>query len=144
MDIIYHQQDGYYAGDFLEIEEGDGAPLGWTRTTPPDLAEGEYATWVGHWLITTEPPPWLRAPQPAPVPEEVSRFQARAALLGAGLLSFVEAAIAASGNPLAQLAWADAQTFRRDSPTVAAMSAVLGLTDAQLDDLFRSAAGITA
>lgn len=73
----------------------------------------------------------------------VSRFQARAALLQAGLLEQAEAAVAES-DVIAQLAWADAQEFRRNSPTVATMSAKLGMTDDQLDELFRQAATIEA
>lgn len=73
----------------------------------------------------------------------VSRFQARAALLNAGLLSAAEAAISNS-DAFTQLAWADAQEFRRNSPTVAALAPVLNLNDKQLDDLFRQAATIEA
>jgi len=73
----------------------------------------------------------------------VSRFQAMAALLNAGLLSQVNVALADAG-PLAQLAWAEATEFRRNSPTIAGLSAGLGLTDTQVDDLFRAAALITA
>ena len=85
-------------------------------------------------------------PVPAPVvPQVVSRFQARAALLLAGLLDDVEALMAAPGTPaLAKLAWADAQEFKRNSPTVQAMAAAIGLTEAQLDELFTNAAGIDA
>lgn len=90
----------------------------------------------------------LDVPEPAafvaPVPASVSRFQARTALHLSGLLAPVESAIAASGNVVAQLAWADAAAFERGSPTIAAMAGALGLTDAQIDDLFRAAAGIVA
>lgn len=72
-----------------------------------------------------------------------SRFQARAALHVAGLLAQVEAAVAAA-DPLVQIAWADAVEFYRDSPTIAALQGAVGLTDEQVDDLFRSAAQITA
>jgi hypothetical protein len=78
-----------------------------------------------------------------PVPAVVSRFQARAALHTAGLLEQVEAAVASAG-PLAQMAWADAVEFRRDSPTIAALAAEIGLSSAQIDDLFRTAAQIQA
>lgn len=75
----------------------------------------------------------------------VSRFQARAALHLAGLLEIVEAMMAAPETPaLAKLAWADAQEFKRNSPTVLSLSASLGLTEAQLDALFTTAAGIDA
>lgn len=81
---------------------------------------------------------------PPPVPEEVSRFQARAALLNAGLLAQADAAVAGSGNALLQLAWTDAVSFKRNSPGIAALAPALGLDDAALDDLFRAAAEIVA
>lgn len=75
----------------------------------------------------------------------MSRFQARAALLGAGLLDDVEALMASPATPaIHRLAWTDAVEFRRDSPTIAAVAAALSLSDAQLDGLFTVAAGITA
>jgi hypothetical protein len=93
--------------------------------------------------------------QPRPVPDEAelleierqgmrcSRFQARAALHQAGLLPAIEAAVAAA-PALVQIAWADATEFRRDSPTIAALAAGLGMTEAAIDDLFRVAMTITA
>ncbi len=88
---------------------------------------------------------WQQSYNPgAPViPAEVSRFQARAALHIAGLLPSIEAALAAA-DPLAQIAWADAQVFRRDSPTIAALAAAIGMTEAQIDALFIQAAQIQA
>ena len=77
------------------------------------------------------------------VPYSVTRFQARAALAASGLLPSVEAAIA-SADQFTQIAWADAQEFRRESPTMNALAGVLGLSSAQLDDLFRQAATIEA
>jgi hypothetical protein len=59
------------------------------------------------------------------------------------MLPAVEAAIAAA-SPIAQLAWSDATAFTRDSPTIADLSAQLGLTPAQVDDLFTIAATIEA
>ncbi len=80
-----------------------------------------------------------------PVPQSVTRFQARAALLQAGLLDAVETLMADPATPaLARLAWTDAQEFRRTSPTVQAMAGALGLSDAQIDALFTSAVGIEA
>jgi hypothetical protein len=73
----------------------------------------------------------------------VSRFQAKAALLGAGLLDQVNTALA-DADPVAQLAWAEAVEFRRTSPTILGLAATIGLTGEQLDDLFRAAAGIEA
>lgn len=72
-----------------------------------------------------------------------SRFQAKAALLQAGLLPQIEAFMA-SADPIAQLAWAEALEFRRNSPTIAALAAGVGLSETQIDDLFRAAMSITA
>lgn len=91
-------------------------------------------------------------PEDAPTPVSIeveregmvcSRFQAKAALAAAGLLSQVETAVA-SADPTAQLAWAEAIEFRRNSPTILALAAVVGLTETQIDDLFRSAMMIEA
>lgn len=79
------------------------------------------------------------------VPLVVTRFQARAALHLSGRLMQVEALMAGDGvDMLARLAWTDAQEFRRDSPTVAAMAEAMGLSAAQVDELFVLAAGINA
>lgn len=77
----------------------------------------------------------------AAVPQSVSRFQALAALMDAGLLSDVDMALADAG-PLAQLAWAEASEFRRNSPMILTMADGLGLTDDDVDALFRAAAQI--
>lgn len=86
-------------------------------------------------------------PEPfkAPVPHEVSRFQARAALLQSGYLDDIEAYMAdPATDPFVRVAWQDAQVFKRQSPTVLSLQPLLGLTDEQLDDLFRFAATIEA
>jgi len=89
--------------------------------------------------------PLLQDP-PAPVatvPYTVTPFQAKAALLQAGLLDTVKAAIA-SAPAITQLAWSDATEFTRDSPTIATMAGALGLSSAQVDALFVAAAAIQA
>ena len=55
----------------------------------------------------------------------------------------VEAAVAAAGG-VVEIAWKEASVFERRSPTILALQAVIGLTDAQVDDLFRAAALIDA
>lgn len=82
-------------------------------------------------------------PEELPVPANVSAFQAKAALLDAGLLADVEMAVAGAG-PRAVLAWEYATEFQRSSPTIAALAAGAGITDDMLDDLFRAAAQIRA
>lgn len=110
-------------------------------TLPDLLAECAAA---GIAPQASEPPASEVQPPPPPPPIVVSRFQARAALLAAGLLDTVDAAIAASGDRFAQEAWSHAVEFRRDSPTIAAMAATMGLTGDQIDDLFAAAAQISA
>lgn len=78
-------------------------------------------------------------PTPVPVPQSVTPRQARLALLAAGLLDDVNAAVAAAG-PQAQIDWDYALEIRRDNALIASMAAGLNLTDEQIDDLFRAAA----
>lgn len=72
---------------------------------------------------------------------QVTRYQAKAALMQAGLLETVEQAIAATDDPLITLAWAEAG-FERMSPLIAEMQSVIGLTDEQVDGLFLAASQI--
>lgn len=83
-------------------------------------------------------------PLPPVIPQEVSRFQAKAALSLAGKLAQADAAVAASDNIILQLAWAEATTFKRNSPGIALLAPLIGLDDEGLDDLFTTAAGIVA
>ncbi len=86
--------------------------------------------------------------RPAPavvVPDEVTMRQARLALLGAGLLDDVEAAIDAMSDPAkaaARIEWDYSNTLRRDHPLVATLGAGLGLSAGQLDDLFIAAGAL--
>ena len=74
----------------------------------------------------------------------VSRFQARAALIQAGLIDAAAAAIRASGDAMLAAAWDHALEFRRLSPAIVQMGGALQLSDEAVDALFASAALITA
>jgi hypothetical protein len=87
------------------------------------------------------PPP--APPPPPPVPDQVTNFQARAALRRAGLLDPVHDALRAAGGE-AWDAWEYANHVYRNGALVRAFAAQLGFTEAQIDDLFRTAAGIEA
>lgn len=115
---------------------------GFVITAPYDEPEYlEYAAWV---QAGNSPEEFAEEPL-APVPESVSRFQARAALYTAGYFDTINSMMNQESTPmLSRMAWQDAQEFRRDSALVANMGAALGLTSAQIDDLFRLAANITA
>jgi hypothetical protein len=96
------------------------------------------------------PPAPAAPPSASPsVPSSVTRRQARQALLLAGLLDNVPAAIALldNGTPegnqqmrLAQIEWEDSLEFERARPLVIEIGAAIGLDAEQLDALFITAA----
>jgi hypothetical protein len=81
-----------------------------------------------------------------PVPQSVSRRQARQALLAAGLLASVQPAIDAvqdaTQRARMQIDWEDSQEFQRDHPTLLALGSALGLDSAGIDALFIAAAAL--
>jgi hypothetical protein len=79
---------------------------------------------------------------PPPVPQRVTRAQAKIALLDAGLLDRVETAVKANSRRV-QLWFADAQAWERENPHINALGAALGLSAAQIDDLFHAAAKVS-
>lgn len=80
---------------------------------------------------------------PAPVPDSVTARQAEQALILAGLYDRVEPAIDAIANPkeraLVRSEWRRSQTFERTRPALLGLAQALGMSSAQLDDLFRLA-----
>ncbi len=117
-------------GIVVNVIEADERP-DWAADWPE--AGGAAPGWVleDDQLV---PPPL----PPAPVPESVSRLQARVALMQEGLLSAVEAAVA-QADILIQMAWSDALEFRRDSPAIVSLASQVGLSSSEVDDLFRIA-----
>jgi len=71
----------------------------------------------------------------------VTRYQAKAALLNAGLLDQCEAVVEASNDPQLKIAWQEAG-FIRLSQFVDYVGEQLSLTPEQLNDLFIAAAKI--
>lgn len=68
----------------------------------------------------------------------VTNFQAKAALLDAGLLDAAEAAVIALGGKV-KLSWDLEPMWSRMSNEINAIGAALGLNDVQIDALFKSA-----
>lgn len=66
----------------------------------------------------------------------VDAWQMAQALIALGLIDDVEAAVAASTDPLVKYGWSKALYFVRTDPLVVSMGAALGKTDAELDALF--------
>lgn len=110
-----------------------------------DLVEGEpvpvSGVWTQTWTVRALTAEEIEARRLASVPRTVTMRQARLALLAAGLLDDVEAAIAA-GPRAAQIEWEYAQEVARDYGLVLQLAPALGLTDRQLDDLFVAAASL--
>lgn len=95
------------------------------------------AGWVWDGETFTAPPE-----PPTVIPQQVTMRQARLALLGAGLLAGVNAAIASLPEPdksAAIIEWEYAAVVQRSSGLVPAMATALGMTDAQIDSLFLTA-----
>lgn len=112
------------------------ADFGETLAPVSDLVEDEDGRWTAVDSTAAEIAAGI----------EVSRFQARAALLQLGKLAAVEQVVAGTDDPLVQMAWAEAVTWRRSSPTIAALAShpLIGLTEESLDNLFIAARDIEA
>lgn len=130
----------YYSPHTFEHIKTDN-PADWmgraNKPAPDYDPATESAFWreeIREWEVVAAAAPTI------PVPQVISRRQAKQALLQAGLLDVADAAIAASADRAAQIDWADAEEFRRDRATLISMQHALGLTDEQIDDLFRLAA----
>ena len=125
------------------------APAGVLRLADGVLIHRGDPAWPDYlaWLAAGGVPEAMAIPTPPeptdPIPLSVTRFQARAALQLAGLLDDAEAAIA-QAHPLSRIAWEHANVYRRDSPTVISIGQQLGLSEAEMDELFKTAASITA
>ena len=78
-------------------------------------------------------------PAPVFVPQQVTMRQARLELLSRDLLDDVDAVIAVAERA-AQIEWDYASTVDRDNSVIAVVQQQQGMTDEQIDDLFREAA----
>lgn len=118
-------------------------PGGAVDAPPPEIPEGMWAKWTGsEWeMVEATLPPVTPPTQVA----SVSRFQALAALMHAGLLADVTTwANDPATDPLHKLAFDTATEFSISSPTMTAGAAALGWSGAQLQALFDAAAQIQA
>lgn len=129
---------GRWTGATMEIQDEEGAPIGWTRSVPPALAEGEIALWVGGWQTAKEPP-LVTVSEQSEVPASVPMRNARLALSATGLLSTVQNYITnmtGQEGEEARIDWQFALNVRRDSPLVKEMTQALGKSEGEIDALF--------
>lgn len=119
----------------VQPTDAPSAPGKIAERAAPELVDG---VWHERWTLVDAPP--------SPVPQLVEMAQARLALLQAGLLSQVDAAIdaipEAAQREAARVEWEYRTVVRRDSQLVISLGASLGLTGEQIDELFRQAAGL--
>jgi hypothetical protein len=115
--------------------------IGWLVETPrPDgyYQRGPNELVDGQWRMT-----WVEYTPEPEVVTQVTQRQARLALLGAGLLSGVEAALDAMPEPqrtAAKIEWEYALFIDRNGQLTLSLAAALGLTEQQMDALFTQAA----
>lgn len=123
------------AGRVVNHAEADAdfaAAQGWIPAADSRIGD----LWDGQ-VFTPAPP------APTPVPTAVTMRQARLALLGAGLLDDIDAAINALPSPqkeAARIEWEYSQEVQRHNGFVSVLAPALGLTAEQTDALFVQAA----
>lgn len=142
MTTIYeYDERKVFSGQTKEISSGDGAPMGWTRSAPPETDSGEWAVFSGKngWrVVNTEP-----AFPASPVPVSVTRRQFMQQLIVEGLDDDAETLIDAITDPterkLMRSWYRDSQVFERDRPELIQMASSMGKTPNDLDQFFREA-----
>lgn len=153
---MFHPATKVFMGT-VGIQESPLEPGVWllppnvTMVSPPAVPEGKTIIWLNNaWTISDVDPSQLPVTPEDPITDIrqtmiVSRFQGRAALFNAGLLNTVDTYFSSTvPMPLEKEAWNNVTQFERLSPLVIKMGQELKLTDAQLDQLFTSAAMIRA
>ena len=122
------------------------AALGWypVRYEPLESGASGYGEMIlvdGEYVIPSLPADYESALSQWRATAHVERLQARLALIQN---NFWESVVVYFSDPsrttVERAFWEDARTWRRDDPTVMAAGAALGLTEAQVDDLFKLAA----
>ncbi len=148
----YHPDTGNFAG--IGIADQDPLdkknyliPAYSTAEAPPEVIDGHFIKFAdGAWQLVASPAPVVEEPEP--VSTRVTRVtmrQARLALLGAGKLPAVNAAIAAmqgAQGEAARIEWEYSQEVQRDRGLVTALGSQMGMTEKELDALFTAAAAI--
>lgn len=132
---------GWYTSEQLPGRATDIAPDNTSETTTPGELRANFTGYVWQDLPYQAPLPVL--PPPPEVPQSVTRAQAKLALLQAGLLSSIQPAIDSipdeTTRVAAQIEWDDRLSFERSSGALVSMATMLGMTDAQIDELFIAA-----
>lgn len=140
---VTYDDAGNLTGSYLQVLHPDHADCHIPVEESQRLAWVNYRANEARDGLELLPP---TEPGPPPVPQTVTRRQARQALLMAELLDDVQPAIDAIPDPvqrrMAQIEWEDSLEFVRTRPLVIQIGAALGLDEAGLDQMFVTAAGL--
>lgn len=129
---------------FAIIENGTVVNVveAWPEQADPAWVASNTANigWLWDGVTFSEPSPVVT------VPGSVTRRQAREALLDIGLLDDVEMMINDMPDAIerkrAEIYWLDSAVFERNHPLIVQIGSALGLTDAEIDELFITAAAL--
>lgn len=106
----------------------------------PNVPSNRHRKMISEWEAQGNTIPAYEAPS-TPLPTVVSMRRARLAMLQAGILDNVTAAVEQAGAA-AQIEWEYAVEIRRDHPLIATLASGLGMSDNDIDALFEAAAAI--
>ena len=130
------------------IENGIVANVIETTETGPNLVATETGNIGDRYEGGVFIPPQITEPESVRVvPNSVTRYQGRAALLQMGLLDDIDAYYAAlpidtedaevnMNNRIAKERWAGMLNFERDSEELVELASAFGMSATQVDDLF--------
>lgn len=135
-ETIYGTVIGHESGHYI-VRTSDGRVVGYRASGEPsqDAAEGDIAE-----AIANPPPP--------PVPDEISRAEFVIALrkvLGlteGDIFALISALPKGEEQEDARDLWEHARTFKRNNRFLLALAQIEGVTEAQLDELFRIGASL--
>jgi len=159
MQIVVRQiGDGFAVIPAGDITVGEGADLIQIPRENLTIWSAEECAAHGLWVIDLPTPPAgqrlssytvvggvspsVDALFVADVPAKVSRAQAKIALLNAGLLEAVQAAIDSSSDGALKIWFADATDWERSNSYLNSLASTIGLTAEQVDNLFMAAGQI--
>ena len=131
MRIYNYDSDGAFTGIVKEVDEKAVIPVGFTHKEP---IEGFFFSGAS----------WKPIAPAIEVPTKVTKRQAKQQLVLAGLYPEIQIAIDAiedaTQKMLMQIYWDDSQEFERHHEQLIGLGYALGLTDADIDQLFIEAA----
>lgn len=129
---------GFNVVTFAQAPSVDDAIYTVIQNTVPTVINNEY---VLEYSIVEKTEEEKIAYAKSLVPQSITPLQAKLQLLNIGLLDEVEAMVSADRR--IALYWEYALDIQRSHPTLSQMAEALGLTDAQLDEMFIEASKLS-